>query len=128
MPGWKLDQATGTLTVSKLDRQDAGEYTCIAENKAGRIQSSAVLSVIIKPHIQELFNKTFPIGLEKASLTCKASGDPLPKIIWRKWSRKYVLLQMIFLLISIFQHSLLWWASAGQCEDHGGRDSDRVTG
>ena len=90
----------------KLDRQDAGEYTCIAENKAGRIQSSAVLSVIIKPHIQELFNKTFPIGLEKASLTCKASGDPLPKIIWRKWSRKYVLLQMIFLLISIFQHSL----------------------
>ena len=70
-----------------MDRHDAGEYTCIAENNAGRIESSAVFSVVIKPHIQELFNKTFPIGQESASLTCKASGDPLPKIIWRKWSQ-----------------------------------------
>ena len=87
-PGWKLDEPTGTLTAFKLERRDAGEYTCIAENNAGRMQSSAVLSVVIKPHVQELFNKTFPIGMERASLTCKASGDPLPKIIWRKWSRK----------------------------------------
>ena len=86
--GWKLDETTGTLTAFKLERWDAGEYTCIAENNAGRMESSAVLSVVIKPHVQELYNHTYPVDKERATITCKASGDPLPKLIWRKWSRK----------------------------------------
>ena len=84
---WVLDQISGTLTAFKLERQDAGEYTCIAENSAGRIEAPARLDVIIKPHVQELYNKTIGIGAENVTLTCKASGDPLPKIVWRKWSR-----------------------------------------
>jgi hypothetical protein len=42
-----------------------------------------------RPRIQELYNKTFPLGAAGAELTCRASGDPLPAITWRKWSRKY---------------------------------------
>ena len=71
---WVLDQISGTLTAFKLERQDAGEYTCIAENSAGRIEASARLDVIIKPHVQELYNKTIGIGAENLTLTCKASG------------------------------------------------------
>ena len=41
---------------------------------------------MIKPRVEELYNKTYGIDREGATLTCKASGDPLPKIIWRKWS------------------------------------------
>ena len=85
-PGWKLDETSGLLTAYKLERRDAGEYTCIAENNAGRLESSAYLSVVIKPRVEELYNKTYGIDREGAMLTCKASGDPLPKIIWRKWS------------------------------------------
>jgi hypothetical protein len=47
-----------------------------------------MLNVIIRPRIQELFNKTYPVGRQGAEITCKASGDPMPRIIWRKWSRK----------------------------------------
>ena len=88
LSGWILNENTGTLTAYQLNRHDAGEYKCIAENNAGRLEASAQLNVIIKPKVQELQNQTFPVGKEKATLTCKASGDPLPKIIWRKWSRK----------------------------------------
>ena len=87
--GWKLDANSGTLTAHQLERQDEGRYTCIAENNAGRLEASAHLNVIIKPKVQELQNQTFPVGEAKATITCKASGDPLPKIIWRKWSSKY---------------------------------------
>jgi len=85
--GWKLEETTGVLTAFKLERKDEGEYTCIAENNAGRLEASAYLSVIIKPRVQELYNHTYPVGKENAKLTCKASGDPLPKIVWRKWSK-----------------------------------------
>jgi hypothetical protein len=45
---------------------------------------------VFRPRVQELYNKTFPVGAAGAELTCRASGDPLPYITWRKWSRKYV--------------------------------------
>ena len=90
---WVLDETSGTLTAFTLERQDAGVYTCIAENIAGRIEASARLDVIIKPHVQELYNKTIGIGAENVTLTCKASGDPLPKVVWRKWSRNEVYIE-----------------------------------
>jgi len=42
------DPAKGRLTASQLRREDAGEFTCTAENSAGRLQASARLSVILK--------------------------------------------------------------------------------
>jgi hypothetical protein len=60
----------------------------MAEHNAEGLEASAQLNVIIKPKVQELHNQTLPIGQEKGVRTCKASGDPFPKIIWRKWSRK----------------------------------------
>ena len=86
--GWILDETTGSLTAFQLERKDAGEYTCIAENNAGRLEATAYLNVIIKPRVQELQNQSYNMGTEGAILTCLASGDPLPKIIWRKWSKK----------------------------------------
>lgn len=86
--GWTVIKDTGHLTAHYLKREDAGRYTCIAENPAGRIESSAELSVIIKPKVQELYNKTMAVGTPEGRLVCKASGDPMPEIIWRKWSQK----------------------------------------
>lgn len=84
----KVDEETGTMTMFTVTRRDVGKYTCRAENNAGMIETTASLSVIIKPKVQELENVTTSVGTELVRLTCKASGDPLPKIIWRKWSRK----------------------------------------
>ncbi|XP_059086244.1 fasciclin-2-like isoform X2 [Tigriopus californicus] len=85
--GWTLEKDTGHLIAHHLKREDEGEYTCIAENPAGRIEAKAMLDVVIKPKIQELYNKTLSVGTNRGSIICKASGDPLPEIIWRKWSQ-----------------------------------------
>jgi len=86
--GWILEENTGHLIAYQLRRQDEGLYTCIAENAAGRIEAQSNLDVIIRPKVQELFNKTYPINHPEGRIVCKASGDPLPDIIWRKWSKK----------------------------------------
>ena len=85
---WKIEEDTGHLIAYQLKRQDEGRYTCIAENAAGRIESETDLDVIIRPKVQELYNKTFVDGEPTGKIVCKASGDPLPEIIWRRWSRK----------------------------------------
>jgi len=84
--GWRVDEQTGTLTAYQVYGTDRGEYKCIAENNAGRIEASATLSVIVRPKIENLYNATFAVGAFGATLTCSASGQPLPNIIWRKWS------------------------------------------
>ena len=48
---WVIKQDTGELTTGQLRREDAGQYTCIAENPAGRIEARAKLGVIIKPKV-----------------------------------------------------------------------------
>lgn len=85
--GWTLEKDTGHLIAYHLKREDTGEYTCIAENPAGRIEAKTQLDVIIRPKVQELYNKTMAVGQAEGRLVCKASGDPLPDIIWRKWSQ-----------------------------------------
>jgi len=77
------------LIAYRLKKEDEGKYTCIAENNAGRIETETFLDVIIKPRVQELYNKTFPVNKPEGKIVCKASGDPVPDIIWRKWSKKY---------------------------------------
>ena len=76
------------MIAYQLKREDEGRYTCIAENAAGRIESETALNVVIRPKVQELFNKTFVAGQSQGTIVCKASGDPLPEIVWRRWSRK----------------------------------------
>ena len=85
--GWNLNQTTGTLTAQMLIKEDAGSFTCLAENNAGRIEASVALVVVLKPMVEELEKKTYAKGA-KANLTCIASGDPLPSISWRKSSQK----------------------------------------
>ena len=83
-----MELDTGHLIAYQLKREDEGRYTCIAENAAGRIESETELDVVIRPKVQELFNKTFVVDQALGIIACKASGDPLPEIIWRRWSRK----------------------------------------
>ena len=83
-----MDQTTGTLLALKLQKEDAGIYTCIAKNNAGEVRAEAELAVIIRPKVETLENKTWPVNTSEARLTCKATGDPLPKVVWRKLSRE----------------------------------------
>uniref|UniRef100_A0A8C9ADA0 Neural cell adhesion molecule 1 n=1 Tax=Prolemur simus TaxID=1328070 RepID=A0A8C9ADA0_PROSS len=75
------------LTIRKVDKSDEAEYVCIAENKAGEQDASIHLKVFAKPKITYVENQTAMELEEQVTLTCEASGDPLPSITWRTSTR-----------------------------------------
>ncbi|XP_004749891.1 neural cell adhesion molecule 1 isoform X7 [Mustela putorius furo] len=75
------------LTIRKVDKSDEAEYVCIAENKAGEQDASIHLKVFAKPKITYVENQTAMELEEQVTLTCEASGDPIPTITWRTSTR-----------------------------------------
>ncbi|XP_055287669.1 roundabout homolog 2 isoform X4 [Moschus berezovskii] len=81
---------TGDLTITNIQRSDAGYYICQALTVAGSILAKAQLEVT-----DVLTDRPPPIILQgppnqtlavdgTALLKCKATGDPLPVISWLK--------------------------------------------
>ncbi|XP_029812425.1 neural cell adhesion molecule 1 isoform X3 [Suricata suricatta] len=75
------------LTIRRVDKDDEAEYVCIAENKAGEQDASIHLKVFAKPKITYVENQTAMELEEQVTLTCEASGDPIPSITWRTSTR-----------------------------------------
>uniref|UniRef100_A0A2I2YTH1 Neural cell adhesion molecule 1 n=1 Tax=Gorilla gorilla gorilla TaxID=9595 RepID=A0A2I2YTH1_GORGO len=75
------------LTIKKVDKNDEAEYICIAENKAGEQDATIHLKVFAKPKITYVENQTAMELEEQVTLTCEASGDPIPSITWRTSTR-----------------------------------------
>ncbi|NWQ58990.1 NCAM1 protein, partial [Neopipo cinnamomea] len=75
------------LVIKKVDKSDEAEYICIAENKAGEADATIHLKVFAKPKITYVENKTAMELEDQITLTCEASGDPIPSITWRSSSR-----------------------------------------
>ena len=80
-----MNQTTGTLTAQMLIKEDAGSFTCLAENNAGRIEASVALVVVLKPIVEELENKTYAKGKklkkkrkkrEKQDVCKRGQGQP----------------------------------------------------
>ncbi|XP_054274117.1 peroxidasin-like isoform X2 [Macrosteles quadrilineatus] len=80
----------GTLTISRVAREDAGAYKCSAANFLGRVSSVAQLRVNVQPHFVTMpENQTVRSG-SKAQLRCEADGSPEPVITWFKDGRSVV--------------------------------------
>ncbi|KAM6115746.1 neural cell adhesion molecule 1 isoform 3-T3 [Phoenicopterus ruber ruber] len=75
------------LIIKKVDKSDEAEYICIAENKAGEQDATIHLKVFAKPQITYVENKTAMELEDQITLTCEASGDPIPSITWRTSTR-----------------------------------------
>ncbi|NXO01378.1 NCAM1 protein, partial [Rhinopomastus cyanomelas] len=75
------------LVIKKVDKNDEAEYICIAENKAGEQDATIHLKVFAKPKITYVENKTAMELEDQITLTCEASGDPIPSITWRTSTR-----------------------------------------
>ncbi|NWH66575.1 NCAM1 protein, partial [Geococcyx californianus] len=75
------------LIIKKVDKNDEAEYICIAENKAGEQDATIHLKVFAKPQITYVENKTAMELEDQITLTCEASGDPIPSITWRTSTR-----------------------------------------
>nr|XP_015197453.1 PREDICTED: roundabout homolog 1 isoform X3 [Lepisosteus oculatus] len=81
---------TGDLTITDAERSDVGYYSCQALNIAGSVITKALLEVtdvvsdrpppVIK---QGPLNQTVAVD-GTVTLSCLATGNPMPTILWRK--------------------------------------------
>ena len=78
-----VDKDTGVLTITNVNRDDEGEYQCLASNMAGEAQTITKVVVIGKPKIMEFLNKTAVVG-KNVEMTCQAFGRPAPDVTFRK--------------------------------------------
>ncbi|XP_048833472.1 hemicentin-1 isoform X1 [Brienomyrus brachyistius] len=73
------------LLIERVSKDDAGTYSCTAENSVGSIKSLGFVSVKEPPIFDGDFhsNRIEPLG-GNAILNCEVRGDPLPTIQWSK--------------------------------------------
>ncbi|KAG8003177.1 Hemicentin-1, partial [Nibea albiflora] len=74
----------GSLHIERVQLDDAGDYTCLAESVVGATNHTTTVNVYVIPTIQygpQVFNT-----IEGTSITlpCRASGIPTPDITWTK--------------------------------------------
>uniref|UniRef100_A0A673K1T7 Neural cell adhesion molecule 1-like n=1 Tax=Sinocyclocheilus rhinocerous TaxID=307959 RepID=A0A673K1T7_9TELE len=79
---YSLNEDGSELTIKDITKLDEGDYQCIARNKAGERSEEVSLNVFVQPKITFLENQTASELEEQITLTCEATGDPTPNIIW----------------------------------------------
>ncbi|XP_066244765.1 cell adhesion molecule Dscam1 isoform X30 [Euwallacea similis] len=80
----QTNRRVSQLTIESASAIHAGEYTCVAKNKAGSIKHSAYLNVNVPPRwILEPTDKAFAQGSD-AAVECKADGFPKPVVTWKR--------------------------------------------
>ncbi|XP_058865271.1 neural cell adhesion molecule 1-A-like isoform X2 [Acipenser ruthenus] len=85
--GFNSDQSV--LTIYAVEKTDEGQYTCIATNKINSSSANVTLHVSVKPEVQlERTKEARP--QESTSITCNATGDPLPTMHWVRKGNKLV--------------------------------------
>uniref|UniRef100_A0A8C4ELV7 Ig-like domain-containing protein n=1 Tax=Dicentrarchus labrax TaxID=13489 RepID=A0A8C4ELV7_DICLA len=74
----------GTLFLQQMGKKDEGDYTCFAKNKLGKDEKK--VSVKVGPNAPKIKLKSQSLLMakigESAKLSCQATGEPTPKIMW----------------------------------------------
>uniref|UniRef100_A0A8C7GTL9 Si:ch211-159i8.4 n=1 Tax=Oncorhynchus kisutch TaxID=8019 RepID=A0A8C7GTL9_ONCKI len=74
----------GTLLLQQMGKKDEGDYTCHAKNELG--EDEMKVSIKVGPDFPRITSKaqlllTARLG-ESAYMTCQATGEPPPTIVW----------------------------------------------
>ncbi|XP_073160018.1 roundabout homolog 2 isoform X8 [Lepidochelys kempii] len=77
-----------TLRIKKATSTDEGTYTCIAENRVGKVEASATLTVRARPVAppQFVIRPRDQIVAQGRTVTfpCETKGNPQPAVFWQK--------------------------------------------
>ncbi len=72
------------LTIRGSQKEDAGQYQCVAKNSYGDAQQNVFLEIAERPNfLQCLMNKLVPTG-KSIRLDCRIDGKPEPEVKWMK--------------------------------------------
>ncbi|XP_076629341.1 cell adhesion molecule Dscam1-like isoform X18 [Colletes latitarsis] len=80
----RINMRMSALSIESVAARHAGEYTCVATNRAGNVSHSTTLAVNVPPRwILEPTDKAFAQGSD-ARVECKADGFPKPQVTWKR--------------------------------------------
>ncbi|XP_022603168.1 hemicentin-1 [Seriola dumerili] len=74
----------GSLHIERVRLDDAGDYTCLAENVVGATNHTTTVNVYVIPSIQHGPQVFSTIEGTPISLPCRANGLPTPDITWAR--------------------------------------------
>ncbi|GLD53467.1 roundabout homolog 2-like protein [Lates japonicus] len=84
----KYDKDDYVLRVKKASITDEGTFTCVAENRVGKLEASATLTVRARPVAAPQFvirprDQIVAQG-RTATFPCETKGNPQPAVFWQK--------------------------------------------
>ncbi len=80
-------QSLAVLYINNLVEEDAGQYTCEAENSEGTDSKSCKFSVYAPPAIEydNKYKKTSVVSVgSNFRIACQVTGCPKPSVVWSK--------------------------------------------
>ncbi|XP_011496238.1 PREDICTED: Down syndrome cell adhesion molecule-like protein Dscam2 [Ceratosolen solmsi marchali] len=75
------------VNITRVVVEDGGEYSCTAENRAGKVTHAARLNVYGLPYIR-LIPKVTAVAGETLRLKCPVAGYPIEEIRWERGGRE----------------------------------------
>ncbi|XP_061072227.1 roundabout homolog 2 [Conger conger] len=80
----KYDKEDYLLRIKKALSGDEGTYTCVAENRVGKVEASATLTVRAAPQFVIRPRDQIVGQGRTATFPCETKGNPQPAVFWQK--------------------------------------------
>ncbi|XP_015769364.1 PREDICTED: hemicentin-2-like [Acropora digitifera] len=71
-----------TLTISNVTLKDAGQYGCTAENRAGKINATVWIDVLVFPVVDVYPRNQTVLEGRPTTINCTVKGAPRPALSW----------------------------------------------
>uniref|UniRef100_A0A8C9Y7E8 Roundabout, axon guidance receptor, homolog 2 (Drosophila) n=1 Tax=Sander lucioperca TaxID=283035 RepID=A0A8C9Y7E8_SANLU len=82
--GRYYDKDDYVLRVKKASINDEGTFTCVAENRVGKLEASATLTVRAAPQFVIRPRDQIVAQGRTATFPCETKGNPQPAVFWQK--------------------------------------------
>ncbi|KAG8249764.1 Hemicentin-1 [Homalodisca vitripennis] len=90
--GVLLEEASnsdGSLLLSNVTTEDAGQYQCVVSNVGGQDSISTTLNILVPPRILSEGGDMKAVEGSSLSLPCVTTGQPLPSVSWIWHGRRF---------------------------------------
>uniref|UniRef100_A0A8C6X8E3 Roundabout guidance receptor 3 n=1 Tax=Naja naja TaxID=35670 RepID=A0A8C6X8E3_NAJNA len=77
-------QNDNSLRISRVNAEDEGTYTCVAENSVGKSEASGSLSVHVPPQLVTRPRDQIVTQGRTVTFQCETKGNPPPAVFWQK--------------------------------------------
>ncbi|MCI4388353.1 hypothetical protein PGIGA_G00084740 [Pangasianodon gigas] len=87
----KYEKDDFVLRIKKVSSGDQGSFTCVAENRVGKVEASATLTVREAPQFVVRPRDQIVMQGRTATFPCEAKGNPQPAVFWQREGSKVLL-------------------------------------